>query len=96
MGLRIGRISRLLSPGYGACEKCKTTWNFVEPHSVDLTWGHGTFALCEKCWDESTEEERVHYHYQVWIKYHSGIREWEPVEEAVREDRQFLGHLTWR
>lgn len=62
-GKRIGYISNLLNPGYGACKDCHTTWYFVEPHSVMTSMSGGYFDQCEKCWRETNpngkeEEER--------------------------------------
>jgi hypothetical protein len=81
--VRLGRISRLVSPGYGNCEKCKTTWNFVKPRPVMLDGSGGVFALCEKCWQESDTADRIQYHRQVWWMYHAGSMEWEAVRKAV-------------
>lgn len=44
MNLRIGPISRLLSPGYSECHRCCTTWRFVKPHSTDYE-SHDTYFV---------------------------------------------------
>lgn len=83
-GRRIGPISWYLGPGYSQCQRCKTTWAFVEPHAVDYALcsdnddsfvepdgkmgGSGIFFLCEQCWNECSVNERVHYARVIFDK----------------------------
>lgn len=80
LGWRVGRISRLVSPGYGWCKRCLTTWNFVEGHTTIYEQGpgfeimgrrfpgasSGCFPLCEKCWRACTIAERLPYYRELW------------------------------
>jgi hypothetical protein len=91
-GLRIGRISRLVSPGYGWCYKCRTTWNFVEGHITNYKGGRGCFPLCEKCWwGLGTPEARLPYYRMLWDSWTSmggtEDKEWSDIERAVLEGK---------
>lgn len=80
VNLRVGRIGRLLAPGFGACLRCMTPWRFVREHITRYTPSSGCFPLCEKCWAEMTPEQRRTYYVEL-------IAMWEmtePVEGAKR------------
>ncbi len=62
MYFRIGKVSKLIFPGYGFCKKCNTTWNLVRIKDVAYSEDGGCFHLCEKCWKESSQEERIEYY----------------------------------
>ncbi len=88
--LRIGAISQLLTPGYGSCLKCKTTWVFVSGHSTQYSRAFGCFPLCEPCWVElETPERRLPYyrqHWELWQESDSKSKaEWEQIEAAVQQ-----------
>jgi hypothetical protein len=71
VNIRIGRISRLLSPGRGACRRCHTTWRFVKPHHTEYMDWRWCVPLCEKCWSELTPQQRLPYYYDMileWMK----------------------------
>lgn len=73
LNIRIGRISQYLTPGYGHCYRCLTTWPFVECHCTDYYeenggW-RGCFPLCEKCWSELTPEDRLPYYWRRWVAW---------------------------
>lgn len=70
--MRIGRISRLLSPGYGWCLRCGTTWKFVTPHNTQYTPHRGCFPLCEKCWAGLIPATRLPYYEQLWLSWFVG------------------------
>lgn len=90
MNLRIGRISWLFAPNYGACERCHTTWKFVPFHCTL----EGMFCLCEKCWNDLVPATRLPYYRKVWEKWNDSsdslydiidIPAWEPIETAVEK-----------
>ena len=94
MNLRVGRIGKLLAPGWGWCLRCETPWRFVRYHVTDYgDRGHGCLPLCEKCWAEMTPQRRIpFYHCLIWDwheKYPDMSRglsfdeEWAQVETAV-------------
>lgn len=62
-------IERLLAPGYSECRRCRRPWKFVEPRTVLYTDSRGCFALCTRCWDESTPPQRVRYYRQLPIEW---------------------------
>lgn len=62
INLRIGRISKLIFSNYGYCRKCHTTWNLVENKVVFYNSNSGCFALCQKCWNNSSKDERLHHY----------------------------------
>lgn len=70
MNLRLGPISRILSPGYGCCGRCRTTWNFVRHHTTFYTAADGCFPLCEKCWqDLESPEARLPFYRALWSEW---------------------------
>ena len=81
---RIGSVSKLLSPGYGWCQKCNTTWKFVEEHTTWYNLGRGSYALCEKCFEEiKNPADRLSYYANV----HCLKDNWELIKKAVLEGR---------
>ena len=69
MNYRIGAISQTLTPGYSYCEKCGTTWAFVNPHTTNYSECMGCFALCSKCWKELSPKQRLPYYEQMFLKW---------------------------
>lgn len=68
--MRLGRISRLLAPAYGACFRCHTTWRFVDHHSTMYTTTAGCFPLCEECWQElGTPDRRLPYYEELMRRW---------------------------
>ena len=60
--MRLGKLSRILSPNYGYCSKCGTTWKFVDGVSVNYKPYTGTFKLCTKCYLECSDEEKISFY----------------------------------
>lgn len=91
MNIRIGSISKILTPSYSACQKCDTTWAFVKPHCTDYEEGKGCFPLCEKCWNELTPEERLPYYrmlWNIWSYWNKQNEEkWIKINKAVLEGK---------
>lgn len=81
--VRLGRWSRALAPAYGVCRQCETPWRFVQPRIVNYGDGRGQFALCVKCWDESTVDERLHAHRVVTLMWDDAPTVLPDVEAAV-------------
>jgi len=85
--MRIGRISKLLYPGYGCCGRCQTVWALVKGHSTDYKPGLGCFPLCEKCWKALVPETRLPYYRQLWEEWkrwgEQDESEWQAIEAAV-------------
>ncbi len=86
--MRIGRISRFLSPGYSACGCCGTTWRFVKEHVTYYTKYSGMFPLCEKCWRAKTPLERLQFYHLLWMEwanttYSQSPPDWDTIEAAV-------------
>ncbi len=87
MNIRIGRISKTLSPGYGTCGRCDTTWFFVKEHITLFSECEGMFALCEKCWSELTPETRMPFYRELWSEWTDRRSRWEDVETAVLDGK---------
>ena len=84
MNKRIGWASKILQPNSGYCQKCHTTWGFVEEHTTWYTESKGIFALCEKCWSElKIPQNRLPYYAEVAIMRDG----WELIVEAVLEGK---------
>ncbi len=86
--MRIGAISKVFTPRYSFCMRCKTTWFFVKEHSTNYKTGDncavGCFPLCEKCWSELTPEQRLPYYKELWLEWANRDKmEWEDIEMAV-------------
>lgn len=60
-------ILRILSPGYGTCESCKCTWNYVKGKCIEYSLGGGCFPICESCFNE-LPFDKVKYYYISWVR----------------------------
>jgi len=78
LNCRIGWISKLLTPGYSDCTRCRTTWAFVQGHNTRYTQGRSCFPLCRKCWAELTPETRLPY-------YEKMLKQWDHTDETTKE-----------
>jgi hypothetical protein len=91
LNIRLGTWSQRLAPGYSWCFRCETPWLFVPNHTTDYRPDKGCFALCEKCWQELTPQQRLPYYRQLWEHWNqSGLseaEEWQEIEMAVLEGR---------
>lgn len=87
LNIRIGRVSALLAPGYGHCQRCRTNWRFVRYHITDYGIAEGVFALCEKCWTKLTPQERVRYYERVVIRWQRYAEVWSDIHSAVLAGR---------
>lgn len=87
-GRRIGKLSSLLVPGFGWCERCLTNWHFVEHHTTWYSSGTGMFALCEDCWQECNSAERVPYYRVLFERWSSGTSDqWNAIKSAVLSEQ---------
>ena len=80
----VGHISRMFSPGYSYCGRCRRPWNVCSGHVIYDSDGSGCFALCEECWGELSPIERVPYYKKVvdsWKTYGSDTLNGIPFEE---------------
>jgi len=69
VNIRIGPVSKKLTPHLGACLHCKTTWRFVKPHNTPLNKHESVFPLCEKCWKRLTPEQRLPYYWLLLLEW---------------------------
>jgi hypothetical protein len=81
MGIRIGWLSHILCPGESWCKRCQTTWNFVTPHDIPCGGALFCFALCEKCWNETSLQQRIGYHRYAFGK----CEDWKIIESNIRQ-----------
>jgi hypothetical protein len=65
MNIRIGKISQWISPNFSFCLICNTTWKFVKNKSLNYEEYSGHFALCEKCYDDCSIDEKIYYYTQA-------------------------------
>lgn len=55
-------LLRFFNPGYSYCSKCGKPWNHCKPKAIRTSPTRGTFATCQKCWDNSTLDQlKVYY-----------------------------------
>lgn len=76
----------LPSFGYGRCYLCRSPWWIATGHSVRYGFG-GQFALCLRCWDGATIQQRIQAH--AWITAcwsFDAWPDWPLIEAAVRLD----------
>lgn len=85
--MRIGRVSKILAPGYGWCLRCQTAWLFVKEHVTEYTPQRGMFPLCQKCWNELIPQTRLPFYLELWEKSNftaaHNVSLWSDVERAV-------------
>lgn len=86
MNIRLGPITRVLAPGHSWCRRCDTTWAFVGERVVEYAPGKGVFALCVKCWDEATVQERLDAHLEVLFMQDAPATKREFVLRAVEAE----------
>jgi hypothetical protein len=87
----------LPSFGYGRCYLCRSPWWIATGHSVRWNF-HGQFALCLRCWDDATIQQRIQAHAWVTACWAAAAwtGEWPLIEAAVRIDgheAEFLGEI---
>jgi hypothetical protein len=95
---RLGKTTHRLSPGYGHCHRCLTSWDYVDGHVTTYQSGGGCFVLCEKCWRGLTPEERLPFYRQLfdeWERNGTDVEWWE-IEFAVLFEEDALGLLGER
>ncbi len=85
---RIGPISRIFSPGYGQCGRCRTTWSFVDGHVTDYSKSGGCFPLCKQCWAELTPAERLPFYRRLWESWSEPNVDWPTLKTAVLTETQ--------
>lgn len=81
-----------LGIGLGGCYRCTTPWDCVRNHTTTHRLGTGCFALCEKCWQGLTPEQRLPYYDQLinqWAAtgYPESTDEIELIRMAVLEGK---------
>ena len=77
-----GKLTQLISPSWGYCNRCGVSWRFTKEHVTVYTPGAGLFPLCEKCWSELSPQERLPYYWR-WQKEDT----WEEIKTAVLEGK---------
>lgn len=88
MNIRIGKISKILTPSYSCCEKCNTTWVFVKYHNTMYTNSRGMFPMCEKCWCELIPEQRLPFYRSVFLRWNNdGSLDFEVIKKAVLDGK---------
>lgn len=78
----------LFHKGYATCGKCNKTWDVVPSHNTYYKMHTAVFALCEKCWQSLTPEDRVPYYKRMIDKYWSEKdknENWDLIQSAVLE-----------
>lgn len=79
---RLGPLSRLIAPSYGACFRCKTSWRVARPHVTVYEPGRAVHPLCERCWAElATPAAR-------YVYYGKFLAAWHDVYEAAGDREQ--------
>ena len=82
----IGIFSRLAEQNVVACPRCWISLLHTRPHGVPYEEkadsARGVICMCEKCWANSTKDERVEYHF----KRFSNNPHWDQIKKAITED----------
>ncbi len=55
----VAKILHYFAPHYGTCGICGMPWKFTKFHSVFVKDKIGCFAVCEHCWNHSSDEEII-------------------------------------
>jgi hypothetical protein len=72
----------------GSCQRCKTTWRFVEWHTTPYGTGHGCLALCKLCWRDLTPQTRLPFYREWWMNSTPRVEaEWADIRSAVLEGK---------
>ncbi|MGV9002026.1 MAG: hypothetical protein ACOH18_03695 [Candidatus Saccharimonadaceae bacterium] len=80
--------SKIFTPGYGGCLRCRGRWNVVEHHVTYENDGHGCFPLCETCWTElETPEARLPFYEMLVFERWSEAERWPTIQAAVLAGR---------
>lgn len=90
---RVGRISAFFSPGFSACGRCRTTWDYVEHHVTNYNDGSGCFPLCQKCWRDLLPAERVPYYRALHSEVEWDALNWQQVEHAVLTEESMVDQV---
>lgn len=87
--MRIGRIGKVLAPGWGGCLRCRTPWRFVPHHTTWYTPNRGCFPLCEKCWKELAYPRfRMPFYRELFDSWGSAHdQKWPQIETAVQDGK---------
>jgi len=56
--------------GYGGCMRCGDSWSWKKDHTIPCKDG-GIFPLCEECWSEISEEEKIFWVRELERKWRS-------------------------
>jgi len=70
----LAAVIRFFYPQYSSCEKCGLTWNLCKSKSVKTTERDGTFATCDKCWEQSSLSEIKKYYTKVYKMQENSLR----------------------
>lgn len=70
----LAAVIRFFYPQYSSCEKCGLPWNLCKSKSVNTSKRDGTFATCDKCWEQSTLPELKRYYTKVYMMQQRSLR----------------------
>lgn len=79
----IGRLIKLLSPGYSWCAHCEMPWSIAEGHVVNYSHNSGIFPCCTYCWPRLDRAERLRYARELWESWGETDAKWDDIENAV-------------
>lgn len=82
-------VIKLISPGWGHCNCCGYTWNFVEGKTFYYNTGSGSFAICEKCYDELLSKGEYDKIFNYYIK--SVLRSQQDTSMIINEIKKDIG-----
>ena len=66
-------VLQKLYPSYTYCARCGIPWNHCNAKSVRISPHRGTFATCDRCWNESTLHELKYYYTSVHKEQYKGV-----------------------
>lgn len=103
-GKRVWRYDTRWGPVtiHGGCERCRTSWRYVDPHPIAVA-PYGALAVlypfCSRCHDETPRADRRELYASWWLERRDGIvaegveeppdvREWAELEVVLRHENR--------
>lgn len=90
----MGVLLNPFNPHISTCLHCNRNWLICKAHVTQYTKEWGMFPLCEGCWKDLTERQRLSYHLMLYNMAAERETPWSIVEEAVIDQRT-SDHYTY-
>ena len=77
-------------PTWVGCRSCGMPEHIVPFHAVMYNEGIGSSIICEACWRDISETEKLRLYKQAWVQAWQHCQSWEEIEKAI------IYPLYWR